>query len=58
MVCGHTRQKNGAILDLGHAICLDTGAYTPSGWLSCLELETGRWWQANQAGEVRKGRLD
>lgn len=57
MVCGHTRQKKGTIRDLGHAICIDTGAYAPTGWLTCLDVISGRWWQANQAGETRKGRL-
>ena len=57
MVCGHTRQKNGRPLDLGTAICIDTGVYDPDGWLTCLEVGTGRYWQANQRGEVREGRL-
>lgn len=57
MVCGHTRQTSGEILDLGHAICIDTGCYG-GGYLTCLEIETGHWWQANQGGELRQGKLE
>lgn len=56
MVCGHTRQCNGVPLNLGHAICLDTWAYGP-GWLTCLDVATGHYWQANQKGEQRTGWL-
>lgn len=56
MICGHTRQASGDILDLGHTLCIDTGAYG-GGWLTCLEVETGRWWQASQGGELRQGSL-
>jgi serine/threonine protein phosphatase 1 len=57
MVCGHTRQKNGLPLDLGTAVCIDTGVYEPDGWLTCLEVGTGRYWQANERGELREWRL-
>jgi serine/threonine protein phosphatase 1 len=57
MVCGHTRQKNGLPLDLGTAICIDTGVYEPDGWLTCLDVRNGRYWQANERGQVREGRL-
>jgi serine/threonine protein phosphatase 1 len=57
MVCGHTRQKSGLPLDLGTAVCIDTGVYDPDGWLTCLDVGTGRYWQANQRGELREGRL-
>ncbi len=57
MVCGHTRQPGGIPLDLGHAICLDTGAYA-GGWLTCLDCGSGTFWQANEKGEVRTGRLE
>ncbi len=58
MVCGHTRQKSGLPLDLGTAICIDTGVYEAEGWLTCLEVGTGRYWQANQRGQLREGRLE
>ncbi len=57
VVCGHTQQRSGLPLDLGHAVCIDTWAYG-KGWLTCLDVATGRLWQANQAGRVRTLRLD
>jgi serine/threonine protein phosphatase 1 len=58
MVCGHTRQKNGLPLNLGATICIDTGAYDADGWLTCLDVNRGKYWQANQKGEVRTGWLE
>jgi serine/threonine protein phosphatase 1 len=58
MVCGHTKQHSGLPLDLGSAICIDTGAYDERGWLTCLDVSNGRYWQANQRGQTREGRLD
>ena len=57
MVCGHTPQPEGIPVNHGHAICLDTGAYLEDGWLTCLEVETNDYWQANQSGDVRCGHL-
>lgn len=57
MICGHTAQKSGQPLNLGHAICIDTYVYG-SGWLTCLDVRSGRLWQANQHGERRQGHLD
>ncbi len=51
MVCGHTQQRSGKPLNLGHAICLDTWAYG-GGWLTCLDVDTGMYWCANQRGET------
>ncbi|MCE9603362.1 MAG: serine/threonine protein phosphatase [Planctomycetia bacterium] len=58
MVCGHTVQASGLPLDLGFAICIDTGIYLPDGRLTCLDVETGNYWQADQAGNIRTGDLD
>ncbi len=57
MICGHTSQKTGEILNLGHAVCIDTAA-CKGGWLTCLDVETGDFWQANESGETRAGFLD
>jgi serine/threonine protein phosphatase 1 len=57
MICGHTRQRTGRPLDLGSTICLDTGAYE-DGWLTCLDVNTGSIWQANELGKARTGWLD
>ena len=57
MICGHTRQKSGVPANKGFAVCVDTGA-CGSGWLSCLQTETGRVYQANEQGETRQLWLD
>ncbi len=56
MVCGHTPQRSGTPRDFGHAICIDTGA-CKGGWLTCLDVGSGRYWQANERRDVRSGRL-
>ena len=50
-VVGHTAQKNGEILDLGYLKCIDTCCYG-DGWLTAMELETGRLWQADKEGKL------
>jgi len=57
MVCGHTSQKSGKPLNNGNAICIDTWACGGQ-WLSCLHVESGKIWQANEQGEVRSLWLD
>jgi len=57
MVCGHTIQVDGLPANNGHAICIDTWAYG-SGWLSCLDVESGTVWQANELGDRRSFVLD
>lgn len=52
MVCGHTSQKSGMPCNLGHAICIDTWAYG-GGWLTCLDVTSGRIWQTQEAGGER-----
>ena len=50
MVCGHTQQRSGKPLNLGHAVCIDTWAYG-NGWLTCLDVRSGQYRQANQNGK-------
>jgi serine/threonine protein phosphatase 1 len=57
MVCGHTQQRSGVPLNIGHAVCLDTWAYG-DGWLTALDVESGRVWQTNQRGERRTAHID
>lgn len=57
MVCGHTSQKSGLPRNLGFAVCLDTFAYG-GGWLTCLDIGSGRLWQANHQGQTRQMWLD
>lgn len=50
VICGHTSRKNGEVHDFGHTICIDTYCYGGM-WLTCLNVETGDYIQANQDGE-------
>ena len=56
VVVGHTPQKSGEVLDLGHLVCIDTYCHG-GGWLTALDVDSGCYWQANEKGEVREGRL-
>jgi serine/threonine protein phosphatase 1 len=56
MVCGHSAQRSGIPLDLGHAVCIDTCVYG-GGWLTCLDVRTGQLWQARETGETRTWQL-
>ncbi len=40
VIVGHTSQKGGEVLDLGHLICIDTYCYG-GGWLTGLDVRTG-----------------
>jgi len=57
MVCGHTAQQSGKPRSDGHSICIDTWAHG-GGWLSCLDVASGKIWQANEAGERRTLAVD
>jgi serine/threonine protein phosphatase 1 len=56
IVCGHTPQRSGKIKDVGFALCLDTAAVY-GGWLTCLDLTSRKYWQANENGATREGAL-
>jgi len=53
VIVGHTSQKNGEILDLGHVKCIDTYCYG-GGWLTALDVQTGEVWQADLDGKMRR----
>jgi serine/threonine protein phosphatase 1 len=52
-VVGHTPQGSGEVLDMGHVICIDTYC-VGGGWLTALDVESGRIWQANRDGVLRE----
>ena len=41
VVCGHTRQKSGLPLNMGHTVCVDT-----KDWLTALNVNTNAFMQA------------
>ncbi len=53
-ILGHTPQKDGKILDLGHLVCLDTGC-GHGGLLTALDVDRGQIWQVDEFGSVKKG---
>jgi Calcineurin-like phosphoesterase len=53
-IVGHTSQKTGEVLDLGHVICLDTFCHG-GGWLTALDVGSGQIWQTDLNGRLREG---
>lgn len=51
-VVGHTPQLSGEVLDLGFLVCIDTNC-ARGGWLTALDVTTGRAWQADRTGRLR-----
>lgn len=51
-IVGHSAQKSGEILDLGHIVCIDTFCYG-GGWLTALDVESGQVWQVDHTGRLR-----
>lgn len=56
MICGHTAQSTGEPLILDGAVCIDTHA-CGGHWLTCLDVDTNHYWQANEDGEIREDDL-
>lgn len=53
VVVGHTEQREGEILDLGFAMCIDTACWR-YGWLTAIELHSRTVWQASRWGVLRE----
>jgi serine/threonine protein phosphatase 1 len=54
VICGHTSRKNGKVANFDHTVCIDTFAYGGK-WLTCLNVETNDFIQANEQGKVNLG---
>jgi serine/threonine protein phosphatase 1 len=52
-IVGHTSQKSGEVLDLGHLVCIDTYCYG-GGWLTALDVDTDELWQVDRRGSPRR----
>lgn len=53
-IVGHTPQLDGALLDAGHLLCIDTGCGF-GGWLTALEVHSGDVWQVDEQGRSIEG---
>lgn len=54
VICGHTPHPDLQVRDIGHAACLDTGAYMARGFLTCVDVQSGQCWQIDDHGIVRE----
>lgn len=57
IICGHTPQKSSKPNNVEFAVCIDTGAVY-GGWLTCLDVQSGKYWQANEKGETREAVIE
>ncbi len=57
VICGHTPQVTGEPLIYPGWMCIDTLVYG-HGYLTAVDLGSGRFYQANQAGVLRTGTAD
>jgi serine/threonine protein phosphatase 1 len=57
MICGHSVQRSGLPLVIKRAVCIDTWVYG-DGWLTCLDVGSNKYWQANQRGQTRTDTLE
>lgn len=57
VIVGHTSQKTGEPKVVPGAVCIDTYCHG-GGWLTCLDAETGAYWQVDAMGRKREGQLD
>jgi len=56
VVCGHTPQQSRLPAKGEFCVCIDTGIYK-GGWLTCLDVATGNFWQADSSGATRTAKL-
>ena len=52
-VVGHTANRDGEVLDVGHLVCLDTFCYG-GGWLTAMEMNSREVWQADNQGRLNQ----
>lgn len=56
VICGHSAQESGEIVDLGHSICIDTGI-TKGQKLTCLNLTDFSYTQSDCDGNISTDQL-
>ena len=57
VICGHTPQAFQKPEVYPFGVCLDTGVYS-NGWLTCLDVGSGDYWQANELGATYSDKLE
>lgn len=57
VIVGHTRQTSGLPRQWPGGVCIDTAAVSGH-WLTCLDVDTGDYWQSNLTGETRQAALN
>lgn len=57
VICGHTSQTNGEPRIVPGAVCIDTYVHG-NGWLTCLDVRTGHFWQTDLLGRRREGWIE
>ncbi|MCE9563735.1 MAG: serine/threonine protein phosphatase [Planctomycetes bacterium] len=57
VICGHSAQRSGLPKVIPGAVCIDTRA-SMGGWLTCLDVNNARYWQADMLGNRREGELE
>ena len=57
LICGHTPQETRRPGTTEGHVCLDTGG-VHGGYLTALEVETGKYYQANEEGGMRDGQIE
>ena len=57
VVCGHTIQRDHRPRLIRGSLGIDTDA-DRGGWLTAVDVDAGRYWQANEAGQTREGVVD
>ena len=58
IICGHTPQRGNMPGILPHAVCIDTYAFNHKGYLTCLDIESGEYWQANNKRITHKSMIN
>ena len=53
IIAGHSPQRSGDILDIGHARCIDTNC-VHGGWLTAMEVTSRQVWQCSREGALRQ----
>jgi serine/threonine protein phosphatase 1 len=51
-IVGHSSQKSGEVLNLGHMICIDTYCWG-GGHLTAMDTTSGQLWQVDREGRLR-----